>query len=61
MPYQKKRHRQNTLKLKHKSAQYTKLREIRIPTEPEVIYQGFTSPDHQDFVRVLLMIQLGET
>ena len=34
MPNQKKK----TPKLKRKNTQYTKLSEIRIPSEPEVIY-----------------------
>ena len=42
MPSQKKKTPTEYLKLIRKSAQYTKYSEIRIPTEPEVIYLGFT-------------------
>ena len=41
MPGQKKKTPTESPKLKRKNSQYTKS-EIRIPTEPEIIYLGFT-------------------
>ena len=56
MPIQKKKKTPTELdKLKYKSAQYTKLSEIRKPKEPLVIYLGFP----YSIFRIILTIADG--
>ena len=45
---QKKKAPSEYPKQKLKNTKRIKQSEIRIPTEPKVIYLGFTLPDHQD-------------